>query len=62
LGLPDWCELLNAAIGRAEALNPHLNFMAQKHYDYARAAIARGLPKGAFYRRSLAPQGLEHVN
>ena len=41
-------ELLEAAIGRAEALNPRFNFMAQKHYDYARAAIAKGLPKGAF--------------
>lgn len=41
-------ELLDAAIARAEALNPRFNFMAQKHYDYARAAIARGLPKGHF--------------
>ena len=41
-------ELLEAAIARAEALNPRFNFMAQKHYDYARAAIARGLPKGHF--------------
>lgn len=41
-------ELLEAAIARAEALNPRLNFMAQKHYDYARAAIAKGLPKGPF--------------
>jgi amidase/6-aminohexanoate-cyclic-dimer hydrolase len=41
-------ELLEAAIGRAEALNPRFNFMAQKHYDYARAAIAKGLPKGPF--------------
>lgn len=41
-------ELLEAAIARAEALNPRLNFMAQKHYDYARAAIAKGLPEGPF--------------
>lgn len=41
-------ELLEAAIARAEALNPRFNFMAQKHYDYARAAIAKGLPKGPF--------------
>ena len=41
-------ELLNAAIARAEALNPRFNFMAQKHYDYAHAAIARGLPEGPF--------------
>ncbi|QOV95988.1 amidase [Novosphingobium sp. ES2-1] len=41
-------ELLEAAIARAEALNPQLNFMAQKHYDYARKAIAAGLPQGPF--------------
>lgn len=41
-------ELLDAAIARAEALNPRFNFMAQKHYDYAHAAIAKGLPKGPF--------------
>ncbi|TXI07433.1 MAG: amidase [Novosphingobium sp.] len=41
-------ELLEAAIGRAEALNPRFNFMAQKHYDYARKAIAAGLPQGPF--------------
>lgn len=41
-------ELLEAAIGRAETLNPRFNFMAQKHYDFARAEIARGLPEGQF--------------
>lgn len=41
-------ELLEAAIARAEALNPQLNFMARKHYDYARKAIAAGLPQGPF--------------
>lgn len=41
-------ELLDAAIARAEALNPQFNFMAQKHYDRARAAIAAGLPEGPF--------------
>lgn len=41
-------ELLEAAIARAEALDPRFNFLAQKHYDYGRAAIARGLPQGPF--------------
>ncbi len=41
-------ELLEAAIARAEAMNPRFNFMAQKHYDYARAEIASGLPDGPF--------------
>ncbi|WP_375197625.1 amidase [Sphingobium sp.] len=41
-------ELLEAAIARAEALNPRFNFLAQKHYDFGRAAIANGLPQGPF--------------
>jgi amidase len=41
-------ELLEAAIARAEALDPRFNFMAQRHYDYARTAIAKGLPQGPF--------------
>lgn len=41
-------ELLEAAIARAEALNPRFNFIAQRHYDRARAAVAAGLPKGPF--------------
>ena len=41
-------ELLDAAIARTEALNPRFNFMAQKHYDFARRAIAGGLPQGPF--------------
>ena len=40
--------MLDAAIARAEALNPRFGFMAQKHYDFARAEIARGLPDGPF--------------
>lgn len=42
-------ELLEAAIVRTEALNPRFNFLAQNHYDYGRAAIARGLPQGPFH-------------
>lgn len=41
-------ELLEAAISRAEALDPRFNFMAQRHYDRARTAITGGLPKGPF--------------
>ena len=41
-------ELLDAAIAKAEALNPRLNFIAQRHYDHGRAAIAKGLPQGPF--------------
>lgn len=41
-------ELLDLTIAQAEALNPRFNFLSQKHYDYARAAIAKGLPQGPF--------------
>ncbi len=41
-------ELLEASIARAEALNPRFNFIAQRHYDHARKAIAAGLPQGPF--------------
>jgi len=41
-------ELLNAAIARAEALDPKFSFMAQRLYDRGHAAIAAGLPDGPF--------------
>ena len=41
-------ELLDAAIGRAEKLDPRFQFMAQRHYERARSAIASGLPEGPF--------------
>ena len=39
-------ELLDEAIRRVEALNPKLNAVTLKHYDLARAAITKGLPRG----------------
>jgi amidase len=39
-------ELLEAAIARAEALNPQLNAIVLKLYDEARAAVAAELPAG----------------
>lgn len=41
-------ELLEATIAKAEALNPRFNFLEQRHYDRARAAVAHGLPAGPF--------------
>ena len=41
-------ELLDAAIARAEALNPRFNFLAQRHYERARKAVTAGLPDGPF--------------
>ncbi|WP_209427540.1 amidase [Pararhodobacter sp. SW119] len=39
-------ELLEAAIARAEAADPALNFLSQRLYDFGRREIARGLPDG----------------
>ena len=39
-------ELLEAAIERVEARNPAINAVTMKLYDYARQAIAAGLPDG----------------
>jgi Asp-tRNA(Asn)/Glu-tRNA(Gln) amidotransferase A subunit family amidase len=39
-------ELLDEAIRRVEALNPTLNAVTLKHYELARAAITKGLPRG----------------
>jgi len=41
-------ELLEEAIRRVELVNPTINAISQKHYDLARAAIDKGLPRGPF--------------
>src|SRR6266478_5776020 len=41
-------ELLDAAIERVEARNAAVNAVTMPLYDYARAAIAKGLPDGPF--------------
>src|ERR687895_1802625 len=42
-------ELLDAAIARVKARNPLVNAVVLPLYDYARAAIAHGLPEGPFH-------------
>ena len=39
-------EVLEAAIARTAAVNPVINAVVLKHYELARAAVARGLPDG----------------
>jgi amidase len=39
-------EVLEAAITRAEQVNPAINAIVHKQYDRARSAVARGLPSG----------------
>jgi Asp-tRNA(Asn)/Glu-tRNA(Gln) amidotransferase A subunit family amidase len=39
-------ELLEAAIGQVERINPRVNAVVSKLYDHARQAIAAGLPDG----------------
>jgi amidase len=41
-------DLLNAAIARVETRNPTVNAVVLPLYDYARMAIADGLPDGPF--------------
>jgi amidase len=41
-------ELLDEAVARTEKLNPQINAVVVKHYDYARAQIEKGLPDGPF--------------
>ena len=41
-------ELLDEAIARTEAVDHAINSVVVKHYDYARAQIARELPEGPF--------------
>jgi amidase len=41
-------ELLDEAIARTEKLDPQINAVVVKHYDYARAQIDRGIPDGPF--------------
>ena len=41
-------ELLEAAIARAEAVNPKINAVVVKMYEQARQEIKNGLPTGAF--------------
>ena len=41
-------ELLETAIARAQAVNPRLNAISQRHHELAREAIRTGLPDGPF--------------
>lgn len=41
-------EVLETALARIAALEPHLNTIVHPHYDLARADIAAGLPEGPF--------------
>src|SRR5262245_46779335 len=39
-------DVLEAAIARAEAVNPRINAIVHTQYDKARKAMAAGLPQG----------------
>jgi len=41
-------ELLDEAIARTEAVDPKINAVVVKHYDFARRQIENGLPDGPF--------------
>jgi amidase len=41
-------ELLDEAIGRTARVDPQINAVVVKHYDYAQGQIGKGLPAGRF--------------
>src|SRR5215475_1626517 len=41
-------ELLTEAFARTEQIDPKINAVVVKHYDYAKRQIATGLPDGPF--------------
>jgi amidase/6-aminohexanoate-cyclic-dimer hydrolase len=41
-------ELLDEAIARTAKVDPHINAVVVKHYDYAARQIDKGLPEGPF--------------
>src|ERR1700712_2039408 len=41
-------ELLDEAVERCETIDPQINAVVVKHYDYARQQIDKGLPEGPF--------------
>src|ERR1700733_13058463 len=41
-------ELLDEAIARTAKVDPQINAVVVKHYDYARQQIDKGLPDGPF--------------
>src|SRR5271166_4981520 len=41
-------ELLDEAIARTEKVDPKINAVVVKHYDYAQRQIDKGLPEGPF--------------
>jgi amidase len=47
-GLVSQEELLEEAIRRVELVNPVINAVSQKHYEFGRNTIKQGLPKGPF--------------
>src|SRR3982751_5148775 len=41
-------ELLDEAVARTAKVDPQINAVVVKHYDYAERQIAHGLPNGPF--------------
>ena len=54
-------DVLEAAIGRIEALNPRLNAVVQKMYDQARQTLQAGLPQGPLAGVPVPAEGYLHL-
>ena len=54
-------ELLDEAIARTAKVDPQINAVVVKHYDYAERQIARGLPDGPFTGVPFLLKDLEYL-
>src|ERR1700749_3378424 len=55
-------ELLAAALTRTAKVNPQLNAVVVKHYDYAEKQIEKGLPDGPFAGVPFLLKDLEYLS
>ena len=53
-------ELLDEAIARTSAVDPQINAVVVKHYDYAERQIKKGLPEGPFMGVPFLLKDLDH--
>src|SRR5437763_15749457 len=54
-------ELLDEAVARTAKVDPQINAVVVKHYDYAERQIARGLPDGPFTGVPFLLKDLEYL-
>ena len=50
-------ELLDEAIARTAKVDPQINAVVVKHYDYAERQIEQGPARRSLHRRAVPPEG-----